>query len=108
MDEHALQLAGFQKKYLRKLAHDVKAVVQVGDAGLGDAIHAAVDTALRDHELVKVRLRRPEDKREDARRLASRAGAALCGLVGHTVILYRPHPESPQIELPQRGGSPPA
>ena len=24
---------------------------------------------------------------------------ALCGLVGHVVILYRPHPEKPRISL---------
>lgn len=101
-------LAGFQRKYLRKLAHNAKALVQVGDAGLTETVHAAVDAALRDHELVKVRLRRPEDKREDARTLASQVGAALCGLVGHTVILYRPHPKTPRIELPQRAAAPSA
>ena len=31
-----------------------------------------------------------------------RSGAALCGLVGHTVTLYRPNPDEPAIELPQR------
>ena len=31
--------------------------------------------------------------------------AALCGLVGHTVILYRPHPEAPRIRLPSKPGS---
>jgi RNA-binding protein YhbY len=34
--------------------------------------------------------------------IADKSGAALCGLVGHTVILYRPHPEDPRIELPKR------
>jgi len=32
--------------------------------------------------------------------LATRTGATLCGLVGHTVILYRPHSERPVIVLP--------
>jgi len=31
--------------------------------------------------------------------LATGTGAALCGLVGHVVILYRPHPEKPKISL---------
>jgi RNA-binding protein YhbY len=48
---------------------------------------------------VKIRLHEPEDKHGDAARLAEGAGAALCGLVGHTVILYRPHPEKPRIVL---------
>ena len=65
-----------------------------------DAVLAAVAEALLTHELVKVRLTEPEDKKADAEALAHGAGAALCGLVGHTVILYRPHPERPRIAVP--------
>ena len=58
-------------------------------------------SALLDHELVKVRLHAPDDKKAAAQNLAERTGAHLCGLVGHTVILYRPHPENPREELAQ-------
>lgn len=98
----APELAGFQRKYLRQKAHGMKPVVEVGESGISDAVVRALDVALGDHELVKVRLRKPEDKKEAARKLAEDAQAALCGLVGHTVILYRPHPENPRIELPTR------
>lgn len=97
-------LRGFQKRALRARAHALSAVAQVGDAGLSPGVLAAVDEALRDHELVKVRMREPEDKKVQARALARATGAALCGLVGHTVILYRPHPEAPRIRLPERPG----
>jgi len=97
-------LQGFQRRYLRGLANPRKALVQVGDGGVSDGVIAAVGSALEDHELVKVRLREPEDKKATARELAQRCNAELCGLVGHTVILYRPHPEQPQIELPMREG----
>jgi len=63
---------------------------------------AATDAALADHELVKIRLHQPDDKKGAARRLAEATGAELCGLVGHTVILYRPRPEDPRIVLPTR------
>jgi len=99
-------LRGFQKRALRAQAHGLSAVAQVGGSGLSPAVLAAVDEALRDHELVKVRMREPEDKRGQARALAEATGAALCGLVGHTVILYRPHPESPRIRLPERPDPP--
>lgn len=98
------ELEGFQRKHLRALAHALKPVVQVGEAGISNAVERALDRALRDHELVKVRLRQPEDKRAAARALAGSTSSALCGVVGHTVILYRPHPESPRIALPQRSG----
>jgi len=95
----ALTLTSRQRKHLRGLAHALEPVVQVGQAGVTDAVLRNVDAALLAHELVKVRLHEPEDKHGDAARLADGTGAALCGLVGHTVILYRPHPEKPRITL---------
>jgi RNA-binding protein len=96
------RLAGYQRKHLRGLAHSVKPLVQVGEAGLSAAVIAATQQALTDHELVKVRLHEPDDKREMAKELARQSNSELCGLVGHTVILYRRHPETPRIELPHR------
>ena len=43
-----------------------------------------------------------------AQDLAGGVGAALCGLVGHTVILYRPHPETPRIAVPERSSAAPS
>ena len=96
------ELAGFQRKYLRQKAHGMRPFVEVGESGISDAVVRALDVALGDHELVKVRLRKPEDKMLAARKRAEESQAALCGLVGHTVILYRPDPDNPRIELPTR------
>jgi RNA-binding protein len=95
-------LAGYQRKHLRSLAHNLKPLVQVGEAGLSAAVVAATNAALDDHELVKVRLNQPEDKRKMAENLAQKSHSALCGLVGHTVILYRRHPKNPRVEVPAR------
>ena len=81
------------------MAHSFDPVVHVGQGGVTDAVLCSLDEALLAHELVKVRLHEPEDKHADAARLAEGADAALCGLVGHTVILYRPHPDKPRITL---------
>ena len=96
----APELSGRQRRHLRGLAHALRPVVHVGGEGISAGVVDAVGRALLDHELVKVRLHEPEGKRALARRLAESSGAALCGLVGHTVILYRPHPERPRISLP--------
>lgn len=95
----ALELTGRQRKHLRGLAHGFEPLVHVGEAGVTDAVLHAVDAALTAHELVKVRLHQPAAKHEDADALAAGTGAALCGLVGHVVILYRRHPEKPKITL---------
>ena len=96
------ELPGFQRAFLRKLAHPLKPIVQVGQGGATDAVIAAISTALTDHEIIKVRLHKPEDKQGLSTLLAAGTRSALCGLIGHTLILYRAHPENPQIRLPAR------
>lgn len=93
-------LTGAQRRHLRGLAHAQKPIVFVGEAGVSEAVLTALDAALASHELVKIRLRQPADKKETARKLAEASGAALCGIVGHTVVLYRPDPETPKIRIP--------
>jgi RNA-binding protein len=95
-------LTGRQKRHLRSLAQRLDPVVWVGDAGLTDGAIRALDEALTAHELIKVRMQAPDDKRALAASLADATGAALAGLIGHTVILYRANPENPKIELPRR------
>jgi RNA-binding protein len=95
-------LEGYQRQYLRGLAHDLKPIVHVGDKGVTDEVAAAVGQALLEHELMKVRLHEPEDKQAMAELLAEKCGAVLCGLVGHTLILYKKHPKTPKIKVPVR------
>jgi RNA-binding protein len=95
-------LTASQRKHLRGLAHELSPIVLVGQGGLTGAVFAAVDAALATHELIKVRLRQPGDKKAMASDLAAQTSAALCGLVGHMVILYRPDPEQPRLRLPRR------
>lgn len=97
MDTPAPTLTSRQRKALRGKAHPLEPIVHVGQQGVTDAVLRSVDAALLAHELIKVRLHEPEDKRGDADALADGTASALCGLVGHTVILYRPHPERPKI-----------
>ena len=92
-------LTGQQRKRLRGLAHPLKALVHVGEGGVSKGVLAATSNALEQHELIKVRLRQPEDKKATASQLAAATGSHLCGVVGHTVILYRQHPENPKIAL---------
>lgn len=99
MDEPA-PLSARHRRHLKGLAQRLEPAVLVGDAGITEGVLRALDQALRDHELVKVRMRQPEDKKAMAARLAEASGALLLGLVGHTVVLYRRNPDDPVIELP--------
>lgn len=92
-------LTGAQRRKLRGLAHAIEPTVLVGHSGVTAAVLDAVDRALLDHELIKVRLREPEDKKAMANALSEGTKSALCGLVGHTAILYRPHPDKPKLRV---------
>jgi len=95
----APNLNGRQRQALRALAHKLQPLVQVGQAGASESVVRAISEALLAHELIKVRLHEPEDKKAAAQALAEASDSALCGLIGHTVILYRPHPETPRIRI---------
>jgi RNA-binding protein len=88
------RLSGRDRRALRRQAHGLRALVQVGSAGVTDRLVAALDVALRDHELVKVEIVREREERELlADELAERTGSAVAGRVGHIAILYRPAPD---------------
>jgi RNA-binding protein len=93
-------LSAAQRRHLRGLAHALKPVIFVGEAGVSDSVILALDQALANHELVKVRLRQPANKKQAAKLLADSSAATLCGVVGHTVVLYRADSESPKIKFP--------
>ena len=95
-----------QKKHLKKLAHGLSPVVQVGGEGVSEGVLEAVGVALRDHELIKVRLGSGYEgpRSEAGTLLAEGSGAALCQVIGRVVVLYRRRKDDegrkPRIELP--------
>jgi RNA-binding protein len=93
-----------QRRYLKGLAHgDRVPACQVGKAGLTEPVKASINTALRDHELIKVQFIDKEliDRHEMAGGVAEALGAHLVQLIGFKAVLYRRNPEKPRIVLPQ-------
>jgi RNA-binding protein len=101
-------LKGFEKKYLRGLAHDRKPVVLIGKEGITDGIVRATDEGLCQHELIKIKYNEIKDKEQKETltdELVDRTGSALIGTIGHTAILFRPqkYPAKRRILLPAKG-----
>lgn len=100
-------LQGFEKKYLRGLAHKRKPVVFVGQRGLTAALIEAVDDALNRHELIKVKFnefKKKEEKANIIHRLQTGTDAVLVGKIGHTAIFYRRQkdPAKRKIVIPEK------
>jgi RNA-binding protein len=97
-----MQLTEKQRRHLKGLAHSLKPVILMGNAGLTDAVVAETSRALADHELIKVRLPGAEREARDAAlaALAERTGSAFVTRVGHVAVLFKPRPKTSRIVLP--------
>jgi RNA-binding protein len=84
-----------QKKYLRRLGHDRKPIVLIGQGGAGPNVVAELGRALHDHELVKVRAR-VGDRAERDRILSPE----IVQRIGHVGLYYRRNSDKPGILLP--------
>jgi len=97
-----MALSGKQRRALRALGHSLAPVAQLGKGGLSDAFGDAVDQALTTHELIKVKLLDTAeiDRHEAAEQLAAKTSSEVAQVLGRTILLYRPDPLDPRIELP--------
>lgn len=95
-------LTGKQRRHLRALGHDLKPIVQVGKNGIDEGLVAALDQALADHELVKIKIGEGAglDRQEAADELAKQTRSEVAQVLGYTVLLYRAVPDDPKITLP--------
>ena len=91
-----------QKRHLRGLAHPLKPVIRLGNAGLTEAVVREMARALNDHELIKVKAPGGDRGARDAliEALAERTGSALVHRIGNVAIYYRPRAELPKILIP--------
>ena len=75
-------------------AHDLKPLVQVGKAGVTNGLIGALEAALSDHELVKIRFTgHKEERTELSAAIADRTRSQLVGIIGNTAVLYRQSPD---------------
>jgi len=100
-------MKGYQKKYLKGLAHTLKPTVFVGQKGAVASVVKALDEALDKHELIKVKFVEFKEKAQKEEILAvleQKASAVRVGMIGHVATLYRQQkdPEKRKITVPVR------
>jgi len=101
------KLNGYQRKYLRGLAHGMKTTVMIGKKGITDMVINEIDEALDRHELIKVKFtdfKEKTQKKEFAHTIEEKTNSHLVGMIGHTVMLYRQSsdPKKRKISVPER------
>ncbi|HVI03964.1 MAG TPA: ribosome assembly RNA-binding protein YhbY [Enhygromyxa sp.] len=97
-----------QRQHLKALAHSLEPVVQLGAAGVSEAVIRQIVEALQRHELIKVKLPKLDDaeaREAMAEQLTTQSKAARVQLLGRVLVLYSPRakdlPGKPRIQLPQ-------
>ncbi len=84
-----------KRRRLKALAHALKPVVMVGNAGVSPAVLAELDRALERHELVKLRLAQGDrsERQAMAETVCAQSGAELISQIGRVVVVYRENPD---------------
>jgi putative YhbY family RNA-binding protein len=98
-------LSPAERKLLKARAHALKPVVAVGNDGLSAAVLSEIETSLKAHDLIKIRV--SGDDREARATLlgeiCERTGAAAVQHIGKILVIYRENLEKPASAPKKRG-----
>jgi RNA-binding protein len=90
-------LSPAERKLLKARAHALKPVVAIGNEGLSAAVLKEIETSLKAHDLIKIRV--TGDDREVRQTLlgeiCNRTGASPVQHIGKILIVYRESQEAP-------------
>lgn len=92
------QLTNAKIRELKARAQLMKPTLKIGHDGLSTQFIAALDDALKHHDLVKVKFSdHKEEKKQLAPQLAEKTGSELIMRVGNVAVLYRVKPVAEKV-----------
>lgn len=96
-------LKGKQRSYLKKLAHNMDPIFQVGKNGITESFLEQVDLALEARELIKFKVLDNSflDATAVASEVADKIGAEFVQSIGNKFVIYKESKENPKIVLPK-------
>jgi putative YhbY family RNA-binding protein len=97
------ELTPAERRALKARAHHLTPVVMIGEAGLTSQVVHEIDTSLRSHELIKIRVLGDD---RDARRqlidaICEATEAQPVQRIGKILVIYRPRPPEDEPPAPQ-------
>ena len=95
-------LTGKQKRYLRSLAVNEKAIFQIGKDGLSINLYNSLNEALKARELIKISVLKTceDDVKDMASIICDKTGSELVQIIGKTIVVYRRNLKEAKIILP--------
>ena len=87
-----------ERRTLKSRAHHLKPVVMIGEGGLTPRVLAEVETGLKSHELIKIRVlgEGRASRRDLIEAICAATGASPVQQIGRMLVVYRPKPEMPE------------
>lgn len=91
-----MTLSAADKKHYRTLAHNLNPVIIIGDKGLTENLMDELFRALRDHELIKVKIAigDRDDRAQIIEHLLATTKAELVQQIGKVVVLLKKNPKA--------------
>lgn len=95
------KLTSRQIKQLKKEAHQLKPIFQVGKNGVNDNFIGQISDVLEKRELIKISVLQNclEDKDDIAEEISGGTDSKIVTVIGSTIILYKESADHKQIEL---------
>ena len=89
-----------RKKY-RQIGHHLRPIVTVGNLGVTDGVVEETRRALRDHELIKVKLNieKKTERDREVKSLSFALDAHFIQLIGKNALLYKKNPNAKSPSL---------
>ncbi len=85
-----IPLNGTQKRKLKSQAHHLKPVVMIGKLGITDSLVDAVNAALDDHELIKIKfIDFKEEKKDLVVDIVSKTASECIAIIGNIAIIFK-------------------
>jgi RNA-binding protein len=90
------ELTPAERRALRARAHALHPVVMIGEAGLTPAVLKEVDSALKSHALIKIRVLGDDRDRRGSiiGEICATLDAAPVQQIGKILVVFRPQPEA--------------
>ena len=96
-------MTGKQRAYLRKLAHGIDPIFQIGKNGIEEAFLKQLEEALEARELIKIKVLENSGlaAREASDFICSKIKCEGIQAIGSKIVLYKKSEKKPKIEIPQ-------
>ena len=88
------KLTSRQRAYLKSKAHHLEPVVLIGKNKVTEGTLSSIEKALKTREMIKIKFREYKDEKvELAQYIQDELKVEIVGIVGHTLILFKQHPD---------------